>query len=173
MDTQKGAQQLKQTRYLAGHPHNSGILTWDNGGTTKFWRAQYTHNALRREFPRHSAQGPLMYPVRHGLITSQSRLRARPPSSFAQSYLIRAGAFIPMGPNAYRSRSISYVSSFSTVSKLSILSLDPIRVRALCVRRDPALMFFFNTHLLWHKFIWAVRFPRVIVEAVDCEIVHF
>ncbi len=36
----------------------------------------------------------------------------------------------PVGPNAHRSRSISDVSSFSTVS---VLSFEPIRMRALCV----------------------------------------
>ena len=40
-----------------------------------------------------------------------------------------------MGPSAHRSHSISDVSSFSTVS---VLSFDPIRVRALCVE-EPQL----------------------------------
>ena len=38
----------------------------------------------------------------------------------------------PMGPNARRSRSISDVSSFSTVS---VLSVYPTRVGALCVEK--------------------------------------
>ena len=42
----------------------------------------------------------------------------------------------PMAPNAHRSRSISDVSSFSTVS---VLSFDPIRVMALCVEVPPRL----------------------------------
>ena len=36
----------------------------------------------------------------------------------------------PMGPKAYRSYSISDVSSFSSVS---VLSFDPVRVSAQCV----------------------------------------
>ena len=40
-----------------------------------------------------------------------------------------------MGPDAHISRSISDVSSFSIVS---VLSFDPIRVRALCVE-EPVL----------------------------------
>ena len=40
-----------------------------------------------------------------------------------------------MGPNAHRCRSISDVLSFSTVS---VVSFDPIRVRALCVE-EPQL----------------------------------
>ena len=41
----------------------------------------------------------------------------------------------PMEPNAHRSRSISDVSTFSTVS---VFSFDPIRVRALCVE-EPSI----------------------------------
>ena len=39
----------------------------------------------------------------------------------------------PMGPNAHRSRSISDVSSLSTVS---VLRFDPIRLRAPCVEES-------------------------------------
>ena len=35
------------------------------------------------------------------------------------------------------------------------------------------ILIFFNIHLLWHKCIWAVWFPGVIVEAVDSEMVNF
>ena len=40
--------------------------------------------------------------------------------------------------NAHRSCSISDVSSFSTVS---VLSFDPVRMKALCVEEAPARMF--------------------------------
>ena len=35
------------------------------------------------------------------------------------------------------------------------------------------ILIFFNIHVLWHKCIWAVRFPGVIVEAVDSEVEQF
>ena len=48
---------------------------------------------------------------------------------------LELGHYPPMGPNAHRSGSISDVSSVSTVS---VLSFDPIRVRALYVE-EPLL----------------------------------
>ena len=51
----------------------------------------------------------------------------------------------PMGPNAHKSRSIAKVSSLSTAS---VLSFDPIRVRALCVEEPPARKIFISYYLL-------------------------
>ena len=64
-------------------------------------------------------------------INRISRLERRMACKRSQGYEVGAGALpLPtMGPKAHRSRSISDVS-FTTVS---VLSFDPVRVRALCV----------------------------------------
>ena len=69
----------------------------------------------------------------------------QPDALLRTKRIVGHGALPPKGPTmfyiAHKSRSISDVSSFSTVSQKSVLRFDPIHTRALCVGRDPAVMY--------------------------------